>query len=83
LLTYGVLFVGAFVAGRRYQRITYPLARYGALVAIILMSTVGVQHLGILEPRALMVKAAILVTYALLAYLLLLSSMIRKRGVDG
>jgi len=50
LATYGVLFSVSFRWGRRYQRIRYPLARYGILVAMILASTVAVQRLGILEP---------------------------------
>jgi O-antigen/teichoic acid export membrane protein len=74
--TYGILFLLAFVVGRRYQRLNYPLIRYGVLLALLLAATVGVQRLGILEPWALAAKTAILILYGLLAYLLLLSSIL-------
>jgi len=77
--TYGILFLSAFVAGRRYQRLRYPLGRYGILLAVILASTIAVSRLGILEPWALTAKTAILAGYCLLAYLLLLSSMVGRR----
>jgi O-antigen/teichoic acid export membrane protein len=77
--TYGVLFVVAFFASRRYQRIAYPLVKYGMLVSLIVASAIAVQHLGILEPWALTAKSALLVSYCLLAYWLLLSSMVGKR----
>jgi O-antigen/teichoic acid export membrane protein len=77
--TYCVLFVVAFFAGRRYQRIAYPLVKYGILVTLIVASTIAVQHLGILVPWALTAKSAMLVGYCLLAYLLLLSSVVGKR----
>jgi O-antigen/teichoic acid export membrane protein len=80
LLTYGVLFLLAFVVGRRYQRLAYPLVRYGILVVMILAATIAVQHLGILEPWAVAAKTAILIAYGLLAYLLLLSSLLARKG---
>jgi hypothetical protein len=78
--TYGVLFFVAFFAGRRYQRVAYPLVKYGILVTLILSSTIAVERLGILEPWALITKIAILIAYGLLAYLLLLSSLVSRRG---
>jgi hypothetical protein len=39
-----------------------------------------VQQLGILELWAIAVKTAILIAYGLLAYLLLLSSLITRKG---
>ena len=40
MVTYGLLFLLAFLAGRRYQRIPYPLAKYGFFTGLILLATI-------------------------------------------
>jgi hypothetical protein len=45
-----------------------------------LAATIAVQHLGILEPWAVAAKTTILIAYGLLAYLLLLSSLLARKG---
>jgi O-antigen/teichoic acid export membrane protein len=72
MITYGLLFLLALWAGRRYQRVAYPLARYALLTGLILIATVAVTPLGILTGPGMALKIAWLMIYAAIAYLLLL-----------
>jgi len=70
-VTYGLLFLLAFWIGRRYQRIAYPLTKYGLLAGLILIATVCATPLGIFTMPGMALKAALVVIYAATAYLIL------------
>lgn len=72
LITYGLLFLLAFRAGRRYQQIPYPLARYGFLTGLILIATVAATPLGILTMPGMALKVVLVLIYAAAAYRILL-----------
>lgn len=72
MITYGLLFLLAFRAGRRYQRIAYPLVRYALLTGLILIATVAATPLGIFAMPGIALKAALVILYAATAYLILL-----------
>ena len=78
MITYGLLFVLAFWAGQRYQRVAYPLVRYAFLTGLILIATVAATRLSILTGPGMALKIAWLTVYAAAAYLLLLRS---RKGV--
>ena len=78
MITYGLLFVLAFWAGQRYQRVAYPLVRYAFLTGLILIATVAATRLSILTGPGMALKIAWLTVYTAAAYLLLLRS---RKGV--
>ena len=71
-ITYAFCLVVYFLVGRRFQRINYPLLKYGFLIAIILIATVFVNRISIIIEWLLIIKFSVLIIYISLAYLLLL-----------
>jgi hypothetical protein len=60
-----------FIVGRRYQRVSYPLLRYGIIITCIMIAIPLTAALPILAPSSLMLKAGYLLIYLALAYSLL------------
>lgn len=79
LITYAILFILTFLAGRRHQPLPYPLARYGLLLAIILIATLANTRAAVLDPVALSAKTATVAAYAGLAYVTLLRPELQQR----
>jgi O-antigen/teichoic acid export membrane protein len=63
-----------FMVGRRYQRLGYPLLRYGIIIACIMLAIPLAATLPILAPSSLILKAGYLLIYLALTYGLLAPS---------
>ncbi len=72
MLTYGLLFLLAYLVGQRYQRIAYPQAKYGFFIGLILVATVAATPLDTIGGPGLGAKMALTIIYAAAAYLFLL-----------
>ncbi len=71
-IAFGFLFLVFLPIGRRYQKIDYPFAQYGALLSIIIVSTLIVPQLSVLGLKTELIKIALLTIYAVLAYVMLI-----------
>ena len=81
LATYGLLFLLAYLASQRYQRIAYPQIRYGFFIGLILFATVAATPLGMIGVPGAGIKAALILIYAAAAYLALLRpQMVQTHG---
>jgi O-antigen/teichoic acid export membrane protein len=69
--SYAVQMLLFFIVGRRYQRVSYPLLRYGIIITCIMIAIPLTAALPILAPSSLMLKAGYLLIYLALAYSLL------------
>jgi O-antigen/teichoic acid export membrane protein len=72
MITYGLLFLLAYLVGQRYARIAYPQAKYGFFIGLILLATVAATPLGAVGLPGISAKAALITLYATAAYLILL-----------
>jgi len=68
------VFMIFFLASRKYQKINYPLLKYGLLVLVVTISAVASSQLDTFGLKALMAKLAFLLGYVLLAYLVLINN---------
>ncbi len=82
LVSYGFSFLISFLAGRRYQKINYPLIRYSLLVAIILLATLTSVQLGVFDKWALLIKITFIVVYGVLAYWLIIIPYVNDKTVN-
>jgi O-antigen/teichoic acid export membrane protein len=71
-VSYGFSFLAFFMVGRRYQKINYPLLKYGFFTSIIVVSAMSSGYLGIFYWSELLVKLSIVLIYAILAQILLI-----------
>lgn len=79
-LTYGLQFIITFWVGRFYQKIGYPLARYGFILLIILAGIMLTNLLDILNLWSMIAKSVFLVVYAALSFLVLVRPVINGRA---
>jgi len=70
----GFVFLIFFLASRKYQKINWPLLKYGLLVFVVTISAVTASHLDTLGLKALITKFVFLLVYVLLAYLILINN---------
>jgi O-antigen/teichoic acid export membrane protein len=70
-VSYGFSFVAFFLVGRRYQKVNFPLMKYGVLTMIVILSAVMVNHWSVLNATAILIKMLVVGGYAILAAILL------------
>lgn len=68
------VFLVFFLVSRKYQKINWPLLKYGLFVLVVTISAGAVSQLDTLSLKALMIKFVCLLVYVLLAYLVLIKN---------
>jgi O-antigen/teichoic acid export membrane protein len=71
-VSYGFSFVAFFLVGRRYQKVNFPLIKYGVLTLIVILSAVMVNHWSVLSVPAILIKMGVIIGYAILTVILLI-----------
>jgi O-antigen/teichoic acid export membrane protein len=70
-VSYGLSVVTFFLVGRRYQKVDFPLIKYGLLTGAVILSAVMVNHWPVFNAMAILIKVLIVVGYTILAVILL------------
>jgi O-antigen/teichoic acid export membrane protein len=70
-ITHSIRFLLTFAVGRGYQKVGYPLSKYGTVLSIIFLSALATTQLNVLSAWSLIAKTLLLVLYVAVASVLL------------
>ena len=68
MFTYGIFSFFAFLVGRKYQKIPFPIIRYLFICAYLVLVSIFIGHIGIFNISAVLIKIGLFLGFILVNY---------------